>query len=485
MGAGAGGLATAAILAGRGYHVDVFEKNHFMGGRCGRLDMQGHRFDTGATFLMMPGIYEQVYRLFGREFYRELDLNRVDPCYRLKYGSGKMIDFTPDRDLLRQQMESIEPGSYDQFLRLLPEGEGAYRQSVRYVLDRNFTSLLDPKLIRLLYILIRYRALTNHYHYICRIFRSDELRILFTFQNLYLGQDPMHSSGIYFFLPFMDLADGVLYPAGGMNRIITNIAGIAEDHGAKIHLDAPVSEILVDGKRITGIKLGDGTVENADAVVANADLPYVYNSLLPPDRKARRLGKKKYTCSALVFHWGMDVAYPGLLQHNVYVPQGHRAGFDAIFSGKSMQEDPTVYLHSPVRSDPSAAPPGQDSLSAIVHVGHLDDRVEQDWNAMMDRARQAVIERLEAGGLKNFRNHIKFEVCHTPRTFHDSLNLTRGAVFGSLAHNIMQMGYFRPGNRHKKYRNLYFTGGSTQPGSGMPLALLSAKLVTERMKLEN
>ena len=178
----------------------------------------------------------------------------------------------------------------------------------------------------------------------------------------------------------------------------------------------------------------------------------------------------------------MDRVYPQLGQHTVFVSRNHKENCRTIFRENTFAEDPSIYVHSPVRSDPSAAPAGQDSITAIVHTGNYEEKANMDWEALKLRARDAIVERLKGEGLEDFNKHIKSEICFTPETWVSAFNLTRGGTFGSLAHNIMQMGFLRPGNYHKKYRNLYFAGGSTQPGSGMPLSLLSAKLVTERIE---
>jgi len=187
----------------------------------------------------------------------------------------------------------------------------------------------------------------------------------------------------------------------------------------------------------------------------------------------------------MVFHWGIDKVYPQLGQHNVFVSDKHKESCETIFRDNSFAGDASIYVHSPVRSDKSAAPENQDSITAIVHTGNIDDKQSNDWEALKKEARNAVLKRFEEEGLHEFEKHIKFEICFMPSSWKSAFNLTRGGTFGSLAHNLLQMAFFRPGNHHKKYRNLYFAGGSTQPGSGMPLSLLSAKLVTERIERTN
>ncbi len=484
IGAGIGGIVAAGSLARKGYKVTIFEKNTHPGGRCGTFVKDGHRFDIGATFMMMPGVYKEAYSALGKNMDDELTLYRMDPVYKVNFPGDKVISFGSDVADLQDQFEQIEKGSYGRFLKLMSKGFEIYEKSMPLI-DRNFFRFFDFSLIKYPFLLFKYKAFHNHYRYISSFFKSEELRAFFTFQNLYLGQDPFHASGMYTFLPFMELADGVFFPKGGMHAVAESLLSAAKEHGVKLVLNSPVAKIDVNGKRAKGVTLEDGSFHAADMIVSNADLPYVYNDLLPASVKAKRLSRAKYSCSAMVFHWGIDKVYPQLGQHNVFVSKKHKESCKTIFGENSFAEEPSIYVHSPVHSDKSAAPGNQDSITTIVHTGNLDDKNDYDWDALIEQARNAVLKRFEEEGLQEFEKHIKFEICFTPTSWNSTFNLTRGGTFGSLAHNLLQMGFLRPGNQHKKYRNLYFAGGSTQPGSGMPLSILSAKLVTERIERTN
>jgi phytoene desaturase len=480
IGSGIGGIATAGYLARQGYKVTIFEKNAFPGGRCGQYEKEGHRFDVGATFLMMPGVYQQAFSLLGRDMAEELNLTRIDPIYRIKYPGDKEILFSSDLAAMQPQFEKLEKGSYGRFLKLAHKGFHIYEKSMRLI-DRNYFTFFDPSLLKYPFLLFRYKAFHNHYKYVSRFFKSDELRALFTFQNLYLGQNPYGASGMYTFLPFMEISDGVFFPEGGMHQVAERMLSAAKEHGAKLELKSPVARIEVNHKQASGVTLEDGTFHSADIIVSNADLPYVYSHLLPGNRKAGRLKRMKYSCSAMVFHWGIDKVYPQFRQHNVFVSGKNKESCKTIFRDNSFADEPSIYVHSPVRSDKSAAPENQDSITAIVHTGNLDDARDYPWQEIKEKSRNAILRRFEQEGLSDFEKHIKFEICYTPVTWKSAFNLTKGGTFGSLAHNLLQMGFLRPNNHHKRYKNLFFVGGSTQPGSGMPLSLLSAKLVLERI----
>jgi phytoene desaturase len=303
----------------------------------------------------------------------------------------------------------------------------------------------------------------------------------YTFQNIYVGQSPFNSPALFSMVPAAELTEGSFFPHGGMYSIVEKLLNKAKSLGVKFYFNSGVTKINIEGKNARGIILEDGSELKADIIVANADLPYVYRNLLPDRRKSVRIDRMNYSCSAICLHWGLDKTYPQLKHHNVFLSDNFREGLNRIFIDKTLGDQPSFYLHAPVRSDPSAAPEGQDTISIVVGAAHIDKTKDQDWNVLKQKTRSAVIERLKKLGLSDIEEHIKFEICYTPESWETFCNITRGSVFGSLGHNMLQMGYFRPHNRHDKYHNLYFVGGSTHPGNGIPNILMSSKLVTERI----
>jgi phytoene desaturase len=282
-------------------------------------------------------------------------------------------------------------------------------------------------------------------------------------------------------VPAAELTEGSFFPEGGMYSIVQNLLAEAHSAGVRFHYNKPVKRIRVKAKKTESIILEDGSEVYSDIIVANADLPYVYRNLLPDSIKSRRLDKMKYSCSAICFHWGLDKVYPQLGHHSVFLSDGFREGLDIIFKDKSISDHPSFYVHAPVRTDPGAAPANHDTLSVIAGAGHLDRKKKQNWDEQKKKTRTAIIHRLKQLGLEDIEDHIKFEICYTPENWESALNISRGSVFGSLAHNLLQMGYFRPHNQHNRYKNLFFVGGSTHPGNGIPNVLISARLTSERI----
>ena len=481
IGAGVGGIATAIYLAQKGYEVSIFEKNTFAGGRCSSLIKDGHRFDIGATLLMMPEVYKRMYNDFGKKMEEELELFRMDPIYRIKYHNDKEVLFSSDLAKLQQQFEEIEKGSYQQFLAYMNESYKSYELSMKSVIDRNYYSIFEFFNIKNLLLLKKTKAFNNHYKRASKFFKSEELRIAFTFQNIYVGQNPFEASAIFAMLPFLELTDGVWFPKGGMKQVVDSLLKIAREHDVEIHYKADVKSIETANKKASGIILKDGSFHTANIVIANADLPYVYQELLPESSYIKKLNKLKYTCSALVFHWGINTNIQGVEQHNVFVSGDYKANIEGVFKGKNEKYEPSFYLHSPVKTDITAAPEGQDSISVIVPVDNIHEGVDYNWDEIRSFSRKSVFDRLAKEGIPDFEKHIKFEKVYTPVSWESVYNLSRGAIFGSLSHDIMQMGYFRPHNQHANYKNLFFVGGSTHPGNGVPMVLISARLTAEKV----
>jgi phytoene desaturase len=481
IGAGIGGIATAIYLARKEYDVSVFEKNSSPGGRCGQLIRDGHRFDLGATILMMPGIYREIFDSLNIPLFENNEVIPLNNLYNIYFDNNEVITFTTDKEKMRLQHEKLEPGSYVKSLKYIAAGYEIFQIGIKKLLGRNFDNVFQFANFRNIGLLIKLKTYISNWRYVKKFFSNSHLRMAYTFQNIYIGQSPFDSPALFSLVPAAELTEGSFFPKGGMYTIVEKLVAEAISSGISFNFNKPVKKIRVNGKKAESIILEDDSEINADVVVANADLPYVYRRLLTEKRKSRRLDRKKYSCSAISFHWGLDKVYPQLGQHSVFLSDGFRQGLDSIFKDKSISDQPSFYMHAPARTDSAAAPPGQDTLSFIVGSGHVDKRKKQDWDELKKKTHIAIVQRLKQLGLDDIEEHIKFEICYTPENWENACNITRGSVFGSLAHNLMQMGYFRPHNQHSRYKNLYFVGGSTHPGNGIPNVLLSAKLTAERI----
>jgi len=483
IGAGIGGIATAIRLAQNGFQVTVVEKCQRAGGRCNIIERDGHRFDTGPTLFLMPELYRQAFADIGERIEDHLDLVRIDPTYQIHFDDDTYLNLTSDLKAMQDQLERIEPGGFGQYIRYLAEGQLHYKLSLPNVVQRNFDHWYQFFTLKNLVLLLRLKALKKHYRHIGKFFRDERLKVAFTFQNMYMGVNPCEAPAIFSLMQYTELADGVWFPRGGMYSVIAALEKIARRWGVDFIFDTTVESILVDDNRATGVLMERDQQLQADIVIANADLPYVYRQMLPDDGSAARLDDKKYGCSALVMLWGLDKQYPQIGPHNLFIAEDFRESFAALFDGRTIANEPSFYIHAPARVDPSMAPDGQDTLMVAFPIGHLNEDHSEDWPAIKAHCKAFAIQRLKRLGISDLEEHIKFEINLTPEYWENRHNLTKGSAHG-LSHDLLQMGYMRPHNRHRRYHNLYFVGASTHPGTGLPTVLVSARLVSERILRE-
>jgi phytoene desaturase len=481
IGAGLGGLAAAVRLRHRGYRVTLLERHAHPGGRCGLWESEGFRFDTGPTLLLMTDYLRAVFRDAGREMDDYLELRQLDPNYRVHYADGTTLDVTSRLNAMLEGAERIEPGVTPRLLRFLSETSRLYRVGLDGFVDRQAHRRSDFFSLRNAALLVRGRAMERLQRMVGRYFRSEKLRHTFSFQSLYLGLSPFVSPAIYALLPFTEVAGGLYFPMGGMHAIPRALARLAEELGVESRYGADVARLERRDGRITAALLAGGERIPADVVLANADLPYVYATLL--GEPYPRIDRFEFSCSAFLMYLGLGRRYPALPHHTLVVPADLRRTCDEIFEHGRLPEDPAYYLCNPSKTDPSLAPPGCESLYVLVPVPSRTRGREIDWSVAGPRLEAEMLARLERFGLPDLRRHIVTRRTFTPADFAAAFSATRGEAFG-LSHGMDQVGWFRPHNRHPTLDNLYFVGQSTHPGCGVPMVLISARLAAARIAEE-
>jgi len=480
IGAGIGGIVAATHLAQHGIKVTVLEKNSRAGGRCDRISRDGHHFDTGPTLLVMPLLYEAEFRALGASMQEKLDLQRVDPTYHLVFDDGRQLALTSDMKSMQEQLESFELGSFQGLLRYMDEGHRHYHLGIEKLVNRDFRKVSDFFAFKNIPLAYQLKPFVNHYGNMANYFDDPRLKAAFTFQDVYMGLSPFEAPATFSMMPYTELAHGVYYPRGGMYSIVEALMDLGRTAGVEFIFDAEIQRIDINSNHARGVVLTNGQRLEADAVLANADLPYVYKDLLPDDDLAKSLNHKRFSCSVISFFWGLDKTYETLAPHTLFLADDYRENFQRIIRDLGLPDNPCLYVHAPARLDPAMAPSGQDTLIAIVPVGHLSENGGQDWAEFRDEARRQIFRRLSTLGITDLESHIKFETTFTPLSWRKRYNLMKGSTHG-LCHNLTQLGYFRPSNRHPRYHNLYFTGASTHPGTGMPTAMVSGRLSAQRI----
>jgi phytoene desaturase len=483
VGAGMGGLAAAIRLAATGFEVDVFEKNATVGGRMNRLEADGFTFDTGPSLLLMTDTYRELFRFAGRNLDDYVRLIPLDGDYQVTFGDGDTLTSRRALPEMIQELERIEPGVTPNFYRFLEDACHKYRLGRSEFVERDFEGAADFFGVRNLRLLLKTKAVNNYYRQISKFFKTDKLRQAFSLQTMYLGLSPFEAPAVYSLLPYTEIAeDGLWFPEGGMYALVLAMEKLAKELGVRFHMNSPVEKVVVIKGRARGIRV-NGREREAEAVLANADLPYVYRDLLggaaDSDFKHRKRENLKYTASAFMLYLGVDKKLD-MLHHNFYLSSQYKENFDAIFNNGELPEDPSFYAVVPSKTEASMAPEGMDALFVLVPVPHLNGKV--DWERDGDAFKEKVYGLLEERcGLD--RSSVIYETVKTPLDWRDDYSLEEGAAFG-IGHGIFQVGYFRPPMVSPGIDGMYFVGASTRPGTGVPLVTIGARLVAERIERE-
>jgi phytoene desaturase len=477
IGAGIGGLATAVRLAHAGYRVTVVEKHEVPGGRAGVWRSEGFTFDTGPSLVMMTEVWQDLFKLVGRKLEDYITLVQCDPYYRLHFADGSALTMTAQFNKLLENLEAFEPGCTPNALKFLAHTGEMYRRGMDFI-SRNMHQ--PQSMLRVGGMGLKYgpAALGDLQKMVRRFFKDRRLQQAFTFQSLYLGLSPYDSLAIYGLLAYTELACGIYYPMGGMHSLAQALERLGGELGVEYRYSAPVARLEKTATGVSAAILESGERVAADVIVANSDLPYTYDSLL--GEKYPSIDRKVFSCSVVLLYLGVNRTYPQLLHHNLAVSRDLEATCRELFTDQVMPEDPPFYLVATTRTEPAMAPPGCENLFVLVLAPSQNPQRPIDWSVEGPRVEQKTLERLERFGLTDLRKHIVTKKVVTPADFTDRYGNLRGEAFG-LSHNLMQIGYFRPHNRHPHYQNLYFVGQSTHPGCGLPMVLISADCVVQRI----
>ncbi|MBC7725163.1 MAG: phytoene desaturase [Burkholderiaceae bacterium] len=500
IGGGISGLASAALLAREGHEVTLLEGRPAVGGRAGSWEKDGFRFDTGPSWYLMPEVFDHFYRLLGTTAEEQLKLVTLDPGYRVLFeGEPEPIDVMASPEENLELFERIEPGARVRLEKYLESARDTYEIAKKRFLYTSFADLRPlftkdvisrlPRLTRLLLQPLSTLA--------AKTVKDQRLRQILGYPAVFLGSSPYITPSLYHLMSHLDLDDGVLYPMGGFTRLIESIADLARAEGVTIVTSAAVTRIRTsggDGAQVRGVDYTDvaGVTQgiDADIVVSAADLHHTETTMLPVELQTYPQSywdKKIPGPSALLLYLGVEGELPQLEHHTLLFTKDWKAGFDNIFGANPSVPDPaSLYVCKPSGIDPSVAPEGHENLFVLVPIpadptigrGEIDG----DGDPRVEAIADSVIRQIsDWAGIPDLADRIVVRRTVGPGDFKQDLNAWRGTALGP-AHILKQSALFRAGNKSKKVEGLFYAGGSTIPGIGLPMCLISAEVLVKRLR---
>lgn len=505
VGAGMGGLSAAIHLAIQGWHVRVLERQPQVGGKLNQQVLDGFSFDTGPSLLTMPFVLRDLFQAAGRDMNDYIQLVPLDITCRYFYRDGTVINAWRDRDRLAAEFARLHPQDGEALLAFIAYAREIFQAAADPFLYNSLGRPLDIARTFIGYVqrghtssdsssepqswLQRLHALMAALspqtldQCVHGFFTDEHLRQLFDRYATYNGSSPYQLGAVYSLIPYIELADGGWYPCGGMYSLAKALEWLARELDVEITTACDVQRIVIEQGTARGVVLADGHVLHSDIVVANSDVVTTYRELLSPavrnERYVKRISQLEPSCSGFVLLLGTDKLYPQLEHHNIFFSDDYPQEFADLFERKIPLQDPTIYVCATTRTDPSQAPEGCENLFVLVNAPYLTRH--SDWEHDAPAYRERVLNLLTAYpqiDLSDLREHIILSAMLTPEDFRRNYGANAGSIYG-LSSNQRMAPFTRPGNRAAAIHNLYFVGGSTHPGGGVPLVLLSGKIVAQ------
>lgn len=474
IGAGFSGMAAASVLAAHGQEVHVFEKNATPGGRAAVMRDRGFTFDMGPSWYWMPEIFQRFFQSVGAQVSDYYSLVRLDPAYRIFYGSDDYLDISADIEQVLELFETHEKNGAAKLRRFLNDARIKYEVGVNrlvYQPAHSFREFITPEVMRNLFRLSIFRSYDAHMR---SYFKNPRLFPVLQFPIVFLGAMPKNSPALYSLMNYADLKLGTWYPMGGFGAVAQAFYRLARKQGVEFHFNQEIHQIQVQNKRVQALAT-KGQVHAGDVLVSSADYQHTEQSLLKNGYRQytqKYWDKRVMAPSALMFFIGLDKKLPQLQHHNLLFDEDFNQHTREIFIQPKWPDKPLLYVSVTSKTDSSVAPQGKENLVVLIPVAAgLDDQPQ-----IREHYYQLVIERLERICQCPVGPYVELVHSYAHHDFSRDFNAFRGNAYG-LGNTLMQTAFMKPKMKSRRVHNLFYTGQLTTPGPGVPPAIISGQVV--------
>ncbi|MGD6858328.1 phytoene desaturase family protein [Bacillus infantis] len=482
IGGGLGGLSAAISLAQAGYDVSLYEKNDHIGGKLNRLDQDGFGFDLGPSILTMPQIFEKLFAASGKSMKDYVPIEKLDHQWRSFFPDGNVIDLYEDLKEMQEKNASLSEKDMQEYQNLLDYSKRIYDLTDKTYFQHGVDTTREIMKHTGLFTALRNFDLFSTVHgAIDKRISNEQFRDMLSYFIKYVGSSPYDAPAVLNMMIYMQHDQGVWYVPGGLHNLAGGLVKLAEEAGVKFHLGRQIAKLEKKNGEITGAVMEDGTMLTADYFVSNMEVIPVYERLLEEDSSYVKKLKKKFepASSGLVMHLGVKKSYPQLRHHNFFFAENMKQQMQSIFHKHELPEDPVIYLVNVNKTDPSQAPEGHENIKVLPHIPYIRDQkpfTQQDYEQFAEK----VLIKLERMGLHDLRENIVTKDVWTPEDIRRMYGSDRGAIYGTVSDRKKNKGFKHP-KQSERYNNLYFVGGTVNPGGGMPMVTLSGQLVGKKI----
>ena len=477
IGSGIAGLAVSIRLASKGYSVKVFEKNDYPGGKLFSFTVDGYRFDGGPPLLTMPDFIAELYEIAGEKTEDHFKYSKKEIACKYFWQDGTVFNAYSDREKFLKEVEIKFNEPKEKVANYLSKAKKKFDLIKSIFLEQSLYKLktfLSEKTIKALLKFKIFEFQKSLHKANENSFSSPYIIQLYDRYATYNGSNPYQTSGIMTLIQHLESYYGTFVPEKGMKSIAESLFNLAKRLGVKFYFNTDVNEIVIESKKAIGVKYKDSFIE-ADLVISNVDVFYTYKNLLPNFSKPVKILEQDRSSSAIIFYWGIKNSFKELDLHNIFFSKDYKKEFDTIFKNQTVYDDPTIYINITSKNAKEDAPIGCENWYVMVNSPSDSG---QDWDQIAKKLRLTVIDKISKRLGVSLEDKIVCEKIMTPPIIQSKTKSYKGALYGTSSNNMMSA-FLRHPNFSKKIKNLYFCGGSVHPGGGIPLCLLSARIVAD------
>ncbi|MCK5135385.1 MAG: phytoene desaturase [Bacteroidales bacterium] len=479
VGAGIGGLAASIRLASRGHHVTVFEQSAKPGGKLDSISWEGFRWDTGPSFFMLPDLIDELYILAGEEMKTSIRTRKLDVITRYFYEDGKILNAFADHEHFLEEVENVFGEPADRIQQHLERSKKIYELTSELFIFNTFYhrgTFISQKYLKAFLQAWKLDSMVTMHDANTKRFDSKQLVQLFDRYATYIGSDPYRAPGTLNVISHLEHNLGACFPEKGMYSLADGLKELADKLGVIFHFNQPVEKVVMDRRKAKGVVV-EGGIYPSDIVVSDIDIFYLYRDLLEDIPFPVKHFKKEKSTSALIFYWAIDGEFPQLDLHNILFSANYREEFRYLSHKREIYDDPTVHLFITSKMVRSDAPEGKENWYVMINV---PENLGQDWDDLIEQSRKNILQKIYRMLGVKIESFILKEFVADPRSIEASTYSHRGALYGNSS-NSRIAAFSRHPNFLKKYKGLFFVGGSVHPGGGIPLCLASAKIVDQHI----
>lgn len=477
VGSGIAGLATAIRLRRLHYEVEVFEASETIGGKLGEIEENGFRWDSGPSLFTMPHFIEELFQLAGREMKDYIPYQRKDTICNYFWDDGERFSMSAELEQSYQAMSDLFGEPKEKIRKYFENSLTKYQLTAPIFLESSLhklSSYFNKSTLKALLNTPKLDINISLHDLNQREFNNPKLVQLLDRFATYNGSSPYETSGIMSMIPSLEMQYGTFFPKNGMRSIAVGLFELAKEMGVEFHFNEKVEEIRMKNKSVRSISTTKGSYEG-DLIICNMDVWLAYDRLLDKKDAPKSLMKSERSSSALIYYWGIDRSFPELDLHNIFFSSSYEEEFKAIFKEHRLIDDPTVYVNISSKEKNSDAPEGKENWFVMINA---PANTGQDWEVMKQKAKRAIIQKLDRILGVSLDSLIIAEQTLDPITIEEKTSSYGGSLYGSSS-NSRQSAFLRHPNFSNKYKGLYFVGGSVHPGGGIPLCLQSAKITSK------